>query len=67
MTYIAAHPERLQSFVIGYWTDQGDSLVSEICCKASSSYEARIIAIQTVPALRAFPSLIKYVLYIGGF
>jgi len=67
MTYLAAQTERLKPFVIGYWSEQGDSPVREICCKAASSYEARIIAIQTVPALRAFPSLIKYVLYIGAF
>ena len=62
MTYIAAQPDRLEPYTVGYWSELGDSPVQEICMKAGSSYEARAIAIQTVPALQAYPSLIKYIL-----
>ena len=62
MTYFAARPDRLEPYTIGYWSQPGDQRVSEVCCKAGNPFEARIIAIQTVPALRAYPSLIKYIL-----
>lgn len=60
MTYIPI--ETTSPYSVGYRTELGDGPVKEFCLYAGSSYEARVIAIQQLPELRANPNLIKYII-----
>ena len=61
-TMTNADGQLLRRWSIGYRTTMGDDQpVREWCCYASNSFEARVIAVQDCEIIRAYPSLIKYI------
>ena len=59
----SADEQLLRRWSIGYHPTMGDDQpVREWCCYASNSFEARVIAVQDCEQIRAYPSLIKYII-----
>ena len=57
-----ADGQLLRRWSIGYVPSMGDDQpVREWCCYASNSFEARVIAVQDCEIIRAYPSLVKYI------